>query len=165
MLRISSPSFGHGGSIPRNHTADGADLAPPLAIEGVPPGTKSLALIVEDPDAPDPAAPQRIFVHWIVYDMQPSTRSLPLGADRDGLPAGSRQGRNDFGVTGYGGPAPPVGRHRYLFRLFALDTRFGERLGHPRRADVMTAMDGHVIEEAEVMGTYERERAESQPIL
>lgn len=163
MFRISSPSFGHGDRIPRNHTADGANIAPPLTIQGVPPGTRSLALVVEDPDAPDPAAPLRLFTHWIVYDLQPSTRSLPLGADRGALPAGARAGRNDFGTSGYGGPAPAVGRHRYLFRLFALDTTLAH-LSYPTRPELVAAMDGHVIDETELMGTYEREQAESHPL-
>lgn len=163
MLTIHSPSFRHGDRIPRNHTADGANLAPPLSFDGVPPGTKSLALVVEDPDAPDPAAPQKIFAHWIVYNLQPSTRGLPLGADRDGLPPGARAGRNDFGGTSYRGPEPPVGRHRYTFRLFALDATLPD-LGRPNREELMAAMRGHIIEDAELMGVYEREHSESHPI-
>jgi hypothetical protein len=163
MFTITSPSFGHGDRIPRTHTAEGANLSPPLAFAGVPPGSKSLALIVEDPDAPDPAAPQRIFVHWIVYQLQPSTPGLPLGADREGLPAGARPGRNDFGNTRYAGPAPPIGRHRYVFRLFALDASLPD-LGTPDRARLMSAMRGHVLAEAELMGTYEREHFESRPL-
>src|SRR5688572_18896427 len=100
MLTITSPSFTQGDRLPRNHTVDGANLAPPLTFEGVPRGTKSLALLVEDPDAPDPAAPQRIFTHWIVYDLQPSTPALAPGADRDGLPAGAKRGLNDAGRLG-----------------------------------------------------------------
>lgn len=164
-MQITSPSFAHGDWIPRNHTADGANLSPPLSFSGVPPGARSLALLVEDPDAPDPAAPRTIFVHWIVYNLQPSTRGLPLGADRGGLPPGARPGRNDFGGLDYEGPAPPVGRHRYVFRLFALDAMLPERLGAPDRAGLMAAIEGHVIAEAELMGLYEREHVESRPFL
>lgn len=150
--------------MPRKYTADGANISPPLTWSGVPEGTKSLALIVEDPDAPDPAAPQRIFTHWIVYNIEPSTSGLPPGVDRDGLPVGAREGRNDFGALAYLGPKPPVGCHRYVFRLFALDVCLPESLGHPDRATLMNAIRDHVIEETELMATYEREHVESEPI-
>ncbi len=163
-MNLSSPSFRHGDWIPKNHTADGADLSPPLAWDGVPPHAKSLVLLVEDPDAPDPASPQRIFVHWVVYNLDPSTKGLAMGADRDGLPAGARQGVNDFGKRAYGGPKPPVGKHRYFFRLFALDTRLSDGDTMDRSA-LLAAIDGHIMAEAELMGTYERERFASQPIV
>lgn len=155
MMTISSPSFGHGDWIPQSHTADGADLSPPLAWAGVPTGTKSLALLVEDPDAPDPVAPQRVFTHWIVYNLDPSSTGLPLAGDRESLPPGARQGMNDFGARRYGGPKPPVGRHRYFFRLFALDTHLPENDQMDRRA-FLAAIDGHILAETEIVGTYER---------
>ncbi len=154
-MTLTSPSFGHGETIPMNHTSDGANLAPALAWAGVPPGAKSLALLVDDPDAPDPAAPQRTFTHWIVYNLPASAGGLALGADRSGLPSGAKHGRNDFGRLGYAGPKPPVGRHRYIFRLFALDCALPESLGHCDRAALLGAMHGHVVAEAELMGTYE----------
>jgi Raf kinase inhibitor-like YbhB/YbcL family protein len=164
MMTLTSPSFGHGDLIPKIHAADGPNRSPPLTWADPPQGTKSLALLVEDPDAPDPAAPQRIFAHWVVYNLPPSAGYLALGANRDGLPTGARPGRNDFGKIGYGGPAPPVGRHRYFFRLFALDTVLSEsELGQPDRGALLKAMTGHILEEAELMGTYERGRAEPQP--
>jgi Raf kinase inhibitor-like YbhB/YbcL family protein len=153
MLTLTSPTIGHGDLIPRNHTSDGQNRSPTLAWSGVPAGARSLALVVEDPDAPDPAAPQRIFAHWLVYNL-PAT-SAGLGP---GLPAGARLGRNDFGHLGYEGPAPPIGRHRYFFRLFALDIILPPTLGEPDRAALMGAIQGHILEEAELMGVYERER-------
>jgi Raf kinase inhibitor-like YbhB/YbcL family protein len=121
MMRISSPSFGHGDIIPRAHTADGANRSPPLSWSGIPNKAKSLALVVEDPDAPDPAAPQRIFAHWILYNLSPMSDGLALGVGAERCLRRPRAGRNDFSQLGYGGPAPPAGRHRYFFRLFALD--------------------------------------------
>jgi Raf kinase inhibitor-like YbhB/YbcL family protein len=162
MLTLTSPSFGHGDLIPKNHTSDGLNRSPPLTWSEIPPGTKSLALVMEDPDAPDPAAPQRVFAHWLLYNLPPGTDRVVLAAGQDGLPRGARLGRNDFGQEGYGGPAPPIGRHRYFFRLFALDTRLPDALGAPDRATLMRAIQGHILEEAELMGVYERERAEPQ---
>jgi hypothetical protein len=162
-MTLTSPSFAHGDWIPVNHTGDGDDLAPALAWDGVPRGTKSLALVVEDPDAPDPAAPQRTFAHWIVYNLQPASGGLPLGADRSGMPTGARSGRNDAGTIGYLGPRPPIGRHRYIFRLFALDAMLPD-LGAPTRKELLDAIEGHVLAEAELMGVYEHEHASSHPI-
>lgn len=152
-LTLSSPSFAPGQPIPRNHTGDGDDLSPPLAWADVPHGTRSLALVVEDPDAPDPRAPQRTFTHWVVYNIQPSVTGLPLAADQGALPAGTRQGKNDFGTTNWGGPKPPIGRHRYFFKLYALDTTLD--LPHADRNEMLRAIRGHVLAEAELMGTYE----------
>lgn len=163
-MELSSPSFGEGDRIPVNHTADGANLSPPLAWSGVPPAAKSLLLLVEDPDAPDPAAPQRTFVHWIVFNLDPSMRGLDLGASSGGLPPGARQGRNDFGAQRYGGPNPPVGQHRYFFRLFALDRRLPENAARLGRAGLLSAIEGAVIDEAVLVCVYERERSESHPL-
>ena len=163
MLTLTSPSFGPGQLIPRNHTADGLNRSPPLTWSNPPAGTRSLALVVEDPDAPDPAAPQRTFCHWIVYNLSPGAGQLALNASKEPLAPGVRAGRNDFGETGYGGPAPPIGRHRYFFRLFALDAVLPDALGACDRATLMRALAGHVLEESQLMGLYERERAEPQP--
>lgn len=151
-LSITSDAFEAGAEIPRKYTCDGADLAPPLAITGVPDGARSLALIVDDPDAPDPAAPKRVWVHWVLYDLPPATAGLPEGGDP---PSGTRAGRNDWGRTGYGGPCPPIGRHRYFFKLYALDTALGD-LKSPDKAGLLKAMEGHVVAQAELMGTYQR---------
>jgi Raf kinase inhibitor-like YbhB/YbcL family protein len=154
-LSLASSAFRPSGPIPDRHTCDGADVSPPLVWTGVPDGTRSLVLIVDDPDAPDPAAPKRTWVHWVLFDIPPAAAGLPDGVTRAALPAGTREGRNDWGRTGWGGPCPPVGRHRYFFRLYALDTTLGG-LHEPTRGDVDTAMAGHVIETAELVGTFAR---------
>jgi Raf kinase inhibitor-like YbhB/YbcL family protein len=156
-LTITSPAFAAGGSIPEEYTGEGRDASPPLAWAGVPAGTKSLALVVDDPDAPDPAAPKRVWVHWVLYDLPPAAAGLPAGVAPAALPAGAREGKNDWGRTGYGGPMPPVGRHRYFFKLYALDAVLGD-LGAPTKADLLKAMGGHVLEQAEVIGTYQKAR-------
>jgi Raf kinase inhibitor-like YbhB/YbcL family protein len=154
-LTISSPAFPPGGPIPAAYTGEGRDVSPPLNWSGVPAGAKSLALIVDDPDAPDPAAPKRVWVHWVLYEVPPGAAGLPEAvAD---LPAGTREGKNDWGRTGYGGPMPPVGRHRYYFKLYALDAILGD-LGTPTKTELLKAMEGHVLERAEVVGTYQKTR-------
>jgi hypothetical protein len=150
-------AFGNGGEIPARFTCDGDDVSPALAWSGAPSGTRSLALVVEDPDAPDPAAPQRTWSHWVLYDLPPDSSVIPEGSGHAGLPAGTRQGLNDWNRTGWGGPCPPIGRHRYFFRLFALDLRLGH-LHTPTRRELLDAMEGHVLAIAETMGTYERRR-------
>jgi Raf kinase inhibitor-like YbhB/YbcL family protein len=154
-LTIESPAFAHGQPIPRAHTCDGDDRSPALRWSGVPEGARSLALIVQDPDAPDPAAPKRIFTHWVLHDIPPSSEGVPDDVSRDDLPRGTREGVQDGGGTGWTGPCPPIGRHRYFFRLFALDITLGD-LGTPSRAQLEAAMQGHVLGSAELMGTYER---------
>jgi Raf kinase inhibitor-like YbhB/YbcL family protein len=156
-LTIQSTAFGPMAAIPRKYTCDGDNIAPPLQWSGAPDGTQSFAMIVDDPDAPDPAAPQRVFVHWVVYDLPPSSHGLPEGATTRALPAGTREGRNDWNRTGYSGPCPPKGRHRYFFRLYALDALVGD-LRQPSKADLEAAMANHVLATAELIGTYERER-------
>jgi Raf kinase inhibitor-like YbhB/YbcL family protein len=159
-LVITSPVFAHNGAIPITYTCETEDVSPPLAWSGVPAGARSLALIVDDPDAPDPAAPERVFVHWVVYDMEPSAGGLSEGVNHSEQPNGGRQGINDGGTVGYMGPCPPIGRHRYYFKLYALDTTFGTTLGDlgpATKADVEAAMRGHVLEQAELMGTYQGE--------
>jgi hypothetical protein len=153
---LTSTAFTPGGNIPPKYTCDGADVSPPLSWSGVPQGTKSLALIVDDPDAPDPAAPQRTWVHWVVYNIPPDTDGLPEGAGAHDLPHGARAGLNDWKKPGYGGACPPIGRHRYVHKLYALDAVLPD-LGHPAKAALEQAMQHHIIERAELIGTYQRE--------
>jgi len=154
-LVLHSPAFSDGAAMPAEFTVDGADVSPPLAFGGVPGGAKSLALLVDDPDAPDPAKPLRTWCHWIVFNLPPACGGLPAGVGRAALPDGSGLGRNDSGSVSWRGPAPPVGRHRYVFRLFALDLRLPSAEA-PSRADLLAAIAGHVIDEATWTGTYER---------
>jgi Raf kinase inhibitor-like YbhB/YbcL family protein len=141
-------------AIPAVYTCDGKDIAPPLRWSGAPSGTRSFVLIVDDPDAPDPAAPKRTYVHWVLYDIPASVSDLAEGATGAQLPSGTREGVNDWDRTGYGGPCPPLGRHRYFFKLSALDTTLGD-LGRATKADVERAMQGHVLDSAELVGTYQ----------
>jgi Raf kinase inhibitor-like YbhB/YbcL family protein len=156
-LVLTSSAFTHEGSIPRKYTCEGDDVSPPLAWSGVPANTKSFALVVDDPDAPDPAAPRRTYVHWVLYDLPATTGALPEGAVSSALPPGTREGTNDWGRTGYGGPCPPIGRHRYFHKLYALDVALGAR-GALRKADLEKALEGHVLAKAELMGTYQKGR-------
>jgi Raf kinase inhibitor-like YbhB/YbcL family protein len=156
-LAITSPGFAEGAEIPVRHTCEGEDRSPPLAFSGIPAGARSLALIVDDPDAPDPRAPQRVWVHWVLYDLPASTAGLAEGAQQEALPAGTRHGLNDWRRTGYGGPCPPIGRHRYYFKLYALDAALGD-LGTPSKGRLLDAMKGHVVAEAQLMGTYEKKQ-------
>ena len=153
-LQITSSAFSHSGEIPRRYSCDGEDISPPLQWSGIPPGTRSLVLIVDDPDAPDPAAPKRVWVHWVLYNLPPDAAALAEGVTTSQLPAGTREGLNDWQRTGWGGPCPPVGRHRYFFKLYALDTELPD-LGLATKTKVLQAMVGHVLEEAELVGTYQ----------
>jgi Raf kinase inhibitor-like YbhB/YbcL family protein len=155
-LTLTSTAFSPGGAIPLVYTCDGKDVSPPLAWSGAPPGTTSFVLIVDDPDAPDPAAPKRVWVHWVLYDIPADTHVLAENVAPTALPPGTRQGVNDFGGrTRYGGPCPPIGRHRYFHKLYALDSKLGD-LGTPTKAQIVSAMAGHVLAETELMGTYQR---------
>jgi Raf kinase inhibitor-like YbhB/YbcL family protein len=154
-LALASPAFAPGADIPTLFTCEGSDISPPLEWTGMPDGTKSLVLIVDDPDAPDPAAPKMTWVHWVLYDLPPDARTLPEGVASSDLPAGTREGRNDWKRTGYGGPCPPIGRHRYFHKLYALDAVLGD-LGSPTKAEVEKAMKGHILAQAELMGTYQK---------
>ncbi len=156
-MRLTSTAFDEMGSIPSLYTCDSDDLSPPLEWDGVPNGTKSFVLIVDDPDAPDPAAPKMTYVHWVLYDIPANVRELPEGTKTQALPAGTRVGINDFGKTEYGGPCPPIGRHRYFHKLYALDTSLGDR-GKIAKTKLLAAIEGHVLAEAQLVGTYERER-------
>jgi Raf kinase inhibitor-like YbhB/YbcL family protein len=153
-LALTSPAFTAGAAIPPAHTCDGNDRSPPLAWSGVPAGTKSLALVVDDPDCPDPAAPKRTWVHWVVWDLPPDISRLDAGASGR-LPGGAREGTNDSHGRGWEGPCPPLGRHRYFHKLYALDRVLGE-LHNPTKAGLLAAMEGHVLGSAELMGTYAR---------
>lgn len=153
-LRLESPSFTHQGDIPSKHTCDGPDVSPALQWSGVPAGARSLALIVDDPDAPDPAAPKRVWVHWVLYNLPVDAGGLPEGVTDAQLPKGAAHGLNDWKRAGYGGPCPPIGRHRYFHKLYALDTVLPD-LGSPDKAALLKAMEGHVIGEAELIGTYQ----------
>jgi Raf kinase inhibitor-like YbhB/YbcL family protein len=152
-LTIRSRVFQHNGPIPVEHTCDGPDTSPPLEWGGAPSGTQSFALIVDDPDAPDPKAPKMTYVHWVLYDIPTSVTSLTAGTKK--APSGARDGVNDWKKTGYGGPCPPIGRHRYFFKLYALDATLGD-LGTPSKSKLEQAMRAHVLEKAELVGTYER---------
>jgi Raf kinase inhibitor-like YbhB/YbcL family protein len=154
-MSFKSTAFQHNGSIPRQYTCEGEDLAPSLQWSGAPAGTKSFALIVDDPDAPDPAAPKMTYVHWVLYDLPANANSLPEGVKSQQLPSGTREGKNDWKRTGYGGPCPPIGRHRYFFKLYALDTTLGD-LRTPGKPQVEAAMKGHILEQAELIGTYQK---------
>ena len=154
-FRIISTAFQPGGSIPSKYTCDAQDVSPPLAWSGAPPGTKTFALIVDDPDAPDPAKPQRVYVHWVVYNLPATSVSLSENASKTGLPKGAVHGKNDWGKAEYGGPCPPIGRHRYFFKFYALDTEM-TGLSSPTKADLERAMKDHVLDSVELVGTYQK---------
>jgi Raf kinase inhibitor-like YbhB/YbcL family protein len=154
-LKLTSSAFVHEGSIPKLHTCQGKDVSPPLEWNGVPAHAKSLVLIVDDPDAPDPAAPKMTWVHWVLYNIPPSASGVPQGVSPQGLPAGTLEGVSDFQRTGYGGPCPPIGKHRYFHKLYALDAVLAD-LKKPRKQEVEKAMKGHVIEQVVLIGTYQK---------
>jgi Raf kinase inhibitor-like YbhB/YbcL family protein len=151
-MKLTSTVFNAGAEIPSTYTCEGADRAPPLAWTDVPAATKSFALIVDDPDAPDPKAPKTTWVHWVAYNIPPAASGLREGGR---LPGAAREGVNDWKRGGYGGPCPPIGRHRYFFKLYALDTELPD-LGGPTKAALEKAMKGHVLAHAELIGTYEK---------
>jgi len=154
-LELTSSAFPDKGEIPVEYTADGGDVSPPLSWSGAPPETASLALIIDDPDAPDPANPRTTWVHWVLYNIPPSATGLARASATGALPDGTRVGRNDWGRTGYGGPAPPIGRHRYFHKLYALDTVLPD-LGATDKAGLLEAMEGHVLDSVALVGTYQR---------
>jgi hypothetical protein len=154
-LRLSSRAFEHLGKIPRKYTCEGKDLSPPLSWTDPPAGTKSFALLVEDPDAPDPEAPKMTWVHWVLYNIPPDVRALEEAVAPKDLPEDALAGLNDWKRTGYGGPCPPIGRHRYFHKLYALDAMLPD-LGRPTRAKLLEAIEGHVLAGAELIGTYQK---------
>jgi Raf kinase inhibitor-like YbhB/YbcL family protein len=155
-LALTSSAFTHKGAIPRIYTCQGKDISVPLAWSGLPPGTKSLALVVDDPDAPDPAAPKMTWVHWVLYNIPPDAPGLPQDVRPAGLPPGTREGLNDWKRTGYGGPCPPIGTHRYFHKLYALDVVLAD-LDKPTKAQLEQAMKGHVLAQFELIGTYKKD--------
>ena len=152
-MDINSPVFADGGDIPARYTCQGDDVSPPLTWSGIPPEAKSLVLIVDDPDAPDPQAPKMTWVHWVLYSLPPDSGGLAEAVGD--LPPGTGEGLNDWKKTGYGGPCPPIGRHRYFFKLYALDTVL-ENLDRPTKARLEKAMDSHILTRAELVGTYQK---------
>lgn len=156
-LTLRSNAFVDGGEIPSTYTCEGDNVAPPLEWGGVPEHTRSLVLIVDDPDAPDPKAPRMTWVHWVLYNIPSDAVAIPHGATSDDLPPGTGEGLNDWKQTGYGGPCPPVGRHRYFHKLYALDIEL-EEMDKPTKAKIEAAMKGHVIASTELVGTYEKSK-------
>ncbi len=154
---LSSDSFTADGEIPELYTCEGADISPHLRWSGAPEGTRTFALIVDDPDAPDPRAPQMTWVHWLLYNLPASVSELAGGVAEDDLPDGVRQGLNDWKRIGYGGPCPPIGRHRYFHKLYALDTVLANQDAATKKW-LEAAMEGHVLAMAELVGTYEKRR-------
>ncbi len=154
---LTSTAFRDGAEIPTVHTCEGKDTSPPLAWSTAPAGTKSLALIVDDPDAPDPKAPKMTWVHWVLYNLPPTSTGLAGAVSARDLPIGTQEGVNDWKRTGYGGPCPPVGRHRYFFKVYALDAVLPD-LRSPTKPKLEKAMEGHVLAKAELMGTYQKRR-------
>jgi Raf kinase inhibitor-like YbhB/YbcL family protein len=152
---LSSTAFRDQGEIPSRYTCEGEDVSPPLSWSSPPAGTKSLALIVDDPDAPDPKAPLMTWVHWVLYNLPPAAGDLDEGVGRQALPSGAGAGTNDWKREPYGGPCPPIGRHRYFHKLYALDTMLTD-LSAPTKAELEKAMEGHVIGRAELIGTYQK---------
>jgi Raf kinase inhibitor-like YbhB/YbcL family protein len=153
-MTLNSTAFKQNGHIPSKYTCEGDNISPPLAWDGVPEGAKSLVLIIDDPDAPDPKAPQRVWVHWVVYNIPPETKSLPEDAGKTGFPQGTAVGVSDFKKAEYGGPCPPIGRHRYFHKLYALDVTLD--LKGATKSQVERAMQGHVLANAELIGTYQK---------
>ena len=154
-IAVTSSAFAQGQPIPKLHTCEGKDTSPPLAWSGVPANAKSLVLIVDDPDAPDPAAPRMTWVHWVLYNIPSTATGLPQAAAHGALPPGTLDGLNDWKRTGYGGPCPPIGRHRYFHKVYALDTLLPD-LKKPSKAELEQAMKGHVIAEGQIIGTYQK---------
>jgi Raf kinase inhibitor-like YbhB/YbcL family protein len=154
-LKLTSTAFGEGAEIPRRFTCEGDDDSPDLAWEGLPEGTRSLVLIVDDPDAPDPAAPRMVWDHWLLYNLPPHADGLAAGVASADLPAGTLEGLNSWGRRGYGGPCPPVGRHRYFHSIYALDCLLPD-LDTADKNRLLLAMDGHILAHAILVGTYEQ---------
>jgi len=157
VMKLTCPSFESQKEIPKKYTCDGEDVSPPLSWSNVPEGTKSFVLIVDDPDAPDPANPRMTWVHWVIYNLPATIASLPEGVQEKDLPKGILQGLNDWKKTGYGGPCPPIGKHRYFHKLYALDSVLPD-LKQPTKAKLEKAMEGHVLSKAELVGLYQRKK-------
>lgn len=154
-LSLRSTAFPDGGGIPATYTCDGKNISPPLEWDGVPENARSLVLIVDDPDAPDPRAPRMTWSHWVLYNIPPETKGLPEAVASNQLPAGTEQGINDWHKPGYGGACPPVGRHRYFHKLYALDIEL-KPMSRATKDRVEAAMQRHVLASAELIGTYQK---------
>jgi hypothetical protein len=154
-FRLTSTAFEDGGEIPPRFTCEGGDLSPDLSWDDLPQGTVSLVLIVDDPDAPDPAAPKMVWDHWLLYNLPPDG-GLSEGVAPVNLPAGTLEGVNSWGRTGYGGPCPPIGRHRYFHILYALDVALPD-LGLPDKNRLLEAMEGHILARTQLVGTYQKQ--------
>ena len=156
-LSITSTAFEDGGAMPAVYTCEGDDISPPLSFSGVPELAQTLVLIVDDPDAPDPNAPQTTWVHWVLYNIPVAVSGMVEDTARHGLSPGMSEGKNDWGRTGYGGPCPPIGRHRYFHKLYALDVQLPD-LQAPTKAELEQAMQGQVVATASLIGTYQKSR-------
>jgi len=154
-LTLKSTAFIEGGEIPSTYTCEGKDISPDLEWEGAPENTRSMVLIIDDPDAPDPSAPKMTWVHWVLYNIPPDSTGIRENAELEAMPHGTAEGLNDWKVTGYGGPCPPIGRHRYFHKLYALDTTL-EGMDKPTKKQLERAMKGHIIAQAELVGTYKK---------
>ena len=152
---LTSTAFSTNGPIPKLYSCEGSDISPPLAWSGIPQGTRSLVLIVDDPDAPDPKAPKLTWVHWVLYNIPAAATGLAENEKKQGVPKGALPGLNDWKRTGYGGPCPPIGRHRYFHKLYALDTTLPD-LKQPTKAQLLQAMQDHVLGETQLIGTYQK---------
>jgi Raf kinase inhibitor-like YbhB/YbcL family protein len=152
-VKLTSTAFSHGGEIPAKYTCEVQGVSPPLAWSGVPAGAKSLVLIVDDPDAPDPAAPKKTYVHWVLYNIPVAVAELV--EDVAHLPTGTLAGLNDWRRASYGGPCPPIGRHRYFHKLYALDTVLPD-LHNPAKAVLEAMMEGHLVARTELVGIYQK---------
>jgi Raf kinase inhibitor-like YbhB/YbcL family protein len=155
IMKLTSSGFENQKSMAKKFTCDGEDISPALEWSGVPDGTKSFALIMDDPDAPDPANPRMTWVHWVLYNIPAAIGSLPEGVKDKDLPEGTLQGLNDWKKTGYGGPCPPIGKHRYFHKLYALDIVLPD-LSRPTKAKLEKAMEGHILSKTELIGLYQR---------
>ncbi|MBW2458140.1 MAG: YbhB/YbcL family Raf kinase inhibitor-like protein [Deltaproteobacteria bacterium] len=154
-ITVESAAFSANQAVPAKHGCEGTDTSPALSWSGLPAGTKSLALVVDDPDAPDPQAPKMVWVHWVLYNIPPDAAGLAEGAGAGQLPAGTKVGQNDWKRADYGGPCPPIGRHRYFHKLYALDVMLPD-LGKATKGDLEKAMTGHILARGELVGTYEK---------
>lgn len=154
-LTVTSTAFSPNGSIPVKYTCEGPGVSPPLEVGGIPAGAKSVVLIVEDPDAPDPANPTRVVSHWVAYNIPPNTSRLAENVSKSGFPTEAAQGLNERNAVGYMGPCPPIGRHRYYFKVSALNTVL-TGLNKPKKSDVEAAMKGHIVGTGELIGTYQK---------
>ncbi|MBN1379622.1 MAG: YbhB/YbcL family Raf kinase inhibitor-like protein [Gammaproteobacteria bacterium] len=156
-MKLTSIAFNNGAEIPMEYTCQGKNVSPQLSIADISPKARSLALIVDDPDAPDPAAPKMTWVHWILYNIPADLTEIPKAANKAALPKNVRDGINDWKKTGYGGPCPPIGCHRYFFKLYALDVML-DTADLLSKTQLELKMEGHIIDQAELMGTYQKIR-------